>query len=69
MLKALADPKHERHAEIQEWLGEAFDPNVFDPVPLQAEVAALAKRWARKPRTKTPRARDAAAYGVGIRTG
>jgi hypothetical protein len=53
MLVALADPKHERHAEIHEWLGEAFDPDVFDPVPLQAEVAALAKQWARKPRRRT----------------
>jgi hypothetical protein len=25
MLEALADPKHERHAETLEWLGEDFD--------------------------------------------
>ncbi len=55
MLDALADPKHERHAEIQEWLGEKFDPKLFDPIPLAEDVAALAKRWARKPRTKTLR--------------
>lgn len=29
MLDALADPKHERHAEFREWLPEEFDPNHF----------------------------------------
>ncbi|HYA79962.1 MAG TPA: plasmid pRiA4b ORF-3 family protein [Methylocystis sp.] len=55
MLEAIGDKKHERHAEIREWLGEEFDPKVFDPEPLEAEVAALAKRWSRKPAAKKPR--------------
>jgi hypothetical protein len=29
-LEAMADPEHERHAELQEWYGEAFDPSAFD---------------------------------------
>jgi hypothetical protein len=30
-LDALADPEHERHEELREWLGEPFDPEAFDP--------------------------------------
>jgi len=52
MLDALDDPQHERHAEIREWIGDDFDPNTFDPNSLNAEVAALAKRWSRKPSAK-----------------
>ncbi|HYA74274.1 MAG TPA: plasmid pRiA4b ORF-3 family protein [Roseiarcus sp.] len=55
MLEALADPDHERHAEIREWAGEDFDPRAFDAAPLKAKVAALAKRWSRKPAPKKPR--------------
>jgi hypothetical protein len=56
MLEAIADPEHERHAEICEWLGEEYDPNAFDAAARQAEVASLAKRWSRRPPTKTPSA-------------
>jgi hypothetical protein len=55
MLEALADPDHERHAEIREWVGDDFDPHAFDAEPLRANVAALAKRWSRKPAAKKPR--------------
>ena len=55
MLEALADPNHERHAETREWLGEDFDPLVFDAEPLKVEVAVLAKRWSRKPTGKRSR--------------
>lgn len=55
MIEALEDPGHERHAEIREWLGDDFDPHAFDPEPLKAEVAALAKRWSRKPTAKKAR--------------
>ena len=55
MLEAIDDKKHERHAEIREWLGEEFDPRAFDPEPLKTEVAALAKLWSRKPAAKKPR--------------
>ena len=55
MLEALADPDHERHAEIREWVGDDFDPHAFDAEPLKANVAALAKRWSRKPAAKKPR--------------
>ncbi len=55
MLEALEDPGHERHAETLEWLGEDFNPNAFDAERLKADVAALAKRWERKPSPKKPR--------------
>jgi hypothetical protein len=29
-LEAIADPKHERHGELLEWIGGEFDPEVFD---------------------------------------
>ena len=30
-LEALADPNHERHKELREWIGGNFDPTAFDP--------------------------------------
>jgi hypothetical protein len=48
----IADPKHERHAELIEWHGETFDPNAVDVEGLAADLAALAKTWSRKPRAK-----------------
>jgi hypothetical protein len=55
LLEALADPDHERQAEIREWVGDEFDPRAFDAEPLRANVAALAKRWSRKPAAKKTR--------------
>lgn len=55
MSEPTGDKAHERHAEICEWLGSAFDPEDFDPEPLKADVAAPAKRWSRKTAAKRPR--------------
>ncbi len=30
LLEAVADPQHERHEELLEWLGGSFDPEKFD---------------------------------------
>jgi hypothetical protein len=49
LLAAIDDPKHERHAEFKEWISDDFDPVVVDIEWLTEEVAALAKRWSRKP--------------------
>jgi len=54
-LDALADPAHENHAEMKNWIGETFDPNAVDVEALADDVAALAKAWARKPPTKRKR--------------
>jgi Plasmid pRiA4b ORF-3-like protein len=55
LLEAIKDPKHERHAELTEWIGDDFNPDAIDPEWLTTEVAALAKRWSRKPTTKRAR--------------
>ena len=54
-LEAINDPKHERHAELTEWIGDEFDPKVVDADRLAEDVAALAKRWSRKPAAKRSR--------------
>jgi pRiA4b ORF-3-like protein len=54
LLDAIADPKHERHAELTEWVGDDFDPEVVQAEALIAEVAALAKSWSRKSKRKAP---------------
>ncbi len=51
-LDALADPAHENHAEMKDWIGETFDPKAIDIKALADDVAALAKAWTRKPPTK-----------------
>jgi hypothetical protein len=39
-LEALADPSHERHEELSEWLG-AFDPEAFDLEEVNEELARV----------------------------
>jgi len=51
-LEAMEDPNHERHEELTEWYPADFDPNDTPTEDLKATVAALAKRWNRKPRKK-----------------
>jgi Plasmid pRiA4b ORF-3-like protein len=55
LLKAIGDPKHERHAEFREWVADDFDPNIVDAAQLAEDVATLAKRWSQKPAVKRPR--------------
>jgi Plasmid pRiA4b ORF-3-like protein len=55
MLEAIADPKHERHAELTEWIGDDFDPHADQAEWLTAEVDALARKWSRKPAGKRSR--------------
>jgi len=54
-VEAMNDPKHERHAEFTEWIGEDFDPNIVDTHWLAEEVAELAKQWFRRPAVKRKR--------------
>lgn len=56
ILEARDDPKDPRHAEIKEWIGEDFDPKVVGFEALASDVAALAKKWARKPPAKRSKA-------------
>lgn len=55
LLEVIADPSHERHAELADWLGEGFDPEAFS-LPQTNEI--LADRFAdlRPLRRTTPKA-------------
>ena len=48
LLEALTDPNHERHAELEEWLGGPFDPLSIDIEQHTKAVATLARKWSRK---------------------
>jgi hypothetical protein len=54
-LEAISNPKHERYAELTEWIGDDFDPNTFDADDAAEAVAKLAKNWSRKPAPKRQR--------------
>jgi hypothetical protein len=55
-LAAIADPDHERHAEMIEWTGfSSYDPTYVDVETIDVELTDLVKRWARAPRKKTIR--------------
>ena len=51
-LEAMADPNHERHAEMAAWRGPDFDPNVVDVAGIEKEMAKLARRWSRAKRSR-----------------
>ena len=51
-LEAIADPKHESHAEMVQWVGASFDPNTIDFDEYAKAVEELAKAWSRKPATR-----------------
>lgn len=43
LLRAIADPAHEDHEEMLEWLGGRFDPEAFSPE--RVKFANPARRW------------------------
>ena len=49
-LEAMADPKHERHAEMVDWRGPDFDPSAVD----EASIQKLLDRLAPRRKTRTP---------------
>lgn len=49
LLEVLADPNHERHAEMAEWVDTQFDPAAPAIDLHQRAVEALARKWAPKP--------------------
>ena len=51
-LDTLANPAHENHAEMRDWIGGSFDPTAVNVDELAEDVAALAKAWTRKSPTK-----------------
>ena len=55
-LEAITDPKHERHAELTEWVGGPFDPNVVETEEHAQSLAVLAKQWSQKATANRKRA-------------
>jgi Plasmid pRiA4b ORF-3-like protein len=49
-LEAIADPRHERHAEFKEFYDTDFDPNAVNLLLIQRQLADLARRWSRTPK-------------------
>lgn len=47
-LEAMADPKHDRHAEMVDWRGPDFDPNTVDEANIRKALLSFAKRSQRK---------------------
>ena len=43
-LEAIADPEHERHEELKEWLGDDFDPEAFSVDEVNRRLAPLQRR-------------------------
>jgi Plasmid pRiA4b ORF-3-like protein len=43
-LDAIADPEHERHAELTEWSGGNFNPDHFDPDEINRALRQLSPR-------------------------
>jgi Plasmid pRiA4b ORF-3-like protein len=56
LLAAIDDPKHERHADLSDWLEGNFDPKVANVDSRTQDVEALAKRWSRKTSPRKTRA-------------
>jgi transcriptional regulator with XRE-family HTH domain len=44
-LAILADPNHPEHAELAEWMGLNFDPEVFDLEAINRRLASLSRSW------------------------
>ena len=51
-LQAIADPKHERHAELTEWIGGDFKPDDFNIDEINRALARFAPEAARRNRSK-----------------
>lgn len=47
MLEALADPDHEDHEQMVEWIGPRFDAEAFDVSLVNSKFARPRKRAAR----------------------
>ena len=41
ILEILADPTHEEHQSIVEWLGPKFNPTTFSRIPIEKELGVL----------------------------
>ena len=44
-LEAIANPMHERHRELREWIGGRFDPEAFDPAAATKRMRGGLPSW------------------------
>ena len=44
-LAAVADPEHEQHEEMQEWIGRKFDPEAFNPAKATTRMRRGVPNW------------------------
>ena len=44
LLDALADPRHERHEELRDWIGDDFDPQAFSVEEVNRKLAPRPRR-------------------------
>jgi Plasmid pRiA4b ORF-3-like protein len=56
LLEAIADHKHERHAELLEWCGGDFDPQQLNITEINGSLASLAPRKNTRRKTAKPTA-------------
>ena len=47
LLEALSDPRHKRHEELGEWIGNDFDPEAFSVDDVNRRLAPLQRRRAK----------------------
>ena len=47
LLEALSDPRHQRHEELREWIGDDFDPEAFSVDDVNRRLAPLRRRLAK----------------------
>jgi pRiA4b ORF-3-like protein len=43
LVEALADPNHERHEEMLDWIGDDFDPQAFSVDKVNKMLAPLSR--------------------------
>jgi hypothetical protein len=55
-LEAIADPNHERHAELLEWCGGDFDPEQLNITEINRSLASLVPRKGTRRKTAKPTA-------------
>jgi Plasmid pRiA4b ORF-3-like protein len=67
MLGAIADPKHERHAELTEWIGEHFDPTAVRPSGLPPKLMPSPGNGRANPRERAPAALDPEGFACPAR--
>ncbi|MEO5626582.1 MAG: plasmid pRiA4b ORF-3 family protein [Dokdonella sp.] len=57
LLAILADPTHEEHADMCDWIGEPFDPEAVDVDLINEGLWTLARDWNRPPSKRKPTSR------------